>query len=236
MAGSSWRSSCAFLVVGGLTGRLWPGLRVVFGLPPVFMGITACLAYMFIDLERNEVERGYKAVHNPLKGQALALNLELYGRHLRLPYLGCATVALIGGFALLNQGLYETIGRGWYQVANAAESARYMSTSWLTLSHKPWASWTCWTCSSRTISWGRHRFEWPPGQHKRCSPGSNCSSRWFCSIRSSHPCDRESCWLKRSPISGVPTSRSTSGLGMRYRVTVLSRSAHCWGHCAWCRR
>ena len=24
---------------------------------------------MFIDLERYEVERGYKAVHNPLKGQ-----------------------------------------------------------------------------------------------------------------------------------------------------------------------
>ena len=101
-----------------LAGSLWPGLRVLFGLPPVFMGIIACLAYMFIDLERNEVERGYKAVHNPLKGQALALNLELYGRHLRLPLLGCATVALIGGFALLNQGLYETIGRGWYQVAN----------------------------------------------------------------------------------------------------------------------
>ena len=34
------------------------------------MGLTTCLAYMFIDLERCEVERGYKAVHNPLKGQA----------------------------------------------------------------------------------------------------------------------------------------------------------------------
>ncbi len=116
----------AFLVVGGLTGRLWPGLRVLFGLPPVLMGITACLAYMFIDLERNEVERGYKAVHNPLKGQALALNLELYGRHLRLPYLGCATVALIGGFALLNQGLYQTIGRDWYQVADGRRAPVYV--------------------------------------------------------------------------------------------------------------
>ncbi len=111
---------------GGLSGSLWPGMRVVCGLPPVFMGITACLAYMFIDLERNEVERGYKAVHNPLKGQALALNLEMYGRHLRLPLLGCATVALIGGFALLNQGLYETIGRGWYQVANVLRAPGYV--------------------------------------------------------------------------------------------------------------
>ena len=39
------------------------------------MGAIACLAYMFIDLERNEVERGHKAVHNPLKGQVLALHL-----------------------------------------------------------------------------------------------------------------------------------------------------------------
>jgi HEAT repeat protein len=115
-----------FLVAGALAGRLWPGLRVLFGLPPVFMGIIACLAYMFIDLERNEVERGYKAVHNPLKGQALALNLELYGRHLSLPLLGCATVALIGGFALLNQGLYETIGRDWYQVANVRRVPVYV--------------------------------------------------------------------------------------------------------------
>ena len=97
-----------FLLVGGVAGGLWPGFRAVFGLPPMFMGIIACLAYIFLDLERNEVERGYKAVHNPLKGQALALNLERYRRHLRIPLLGCATVALIGGFALLNQGLYET--------------------------------------------------------------------------------------------------------------------------------
>ena len=115
-----------FLLVGGVAGRLWPGFRVFLGLPSMFMGIIACLAYMFIDLERNEVERGYKAVHNPLKGQALALNLELYGRHLRLPYLGCATIALIGGFALLNQGLYETIGRGWYRAANELRAPAYV--------------------------------------------------------------------------------------------------------------
>ena len=89
------------------------------------MGAIACLAYMFIDLERNEVERGYKAVHNPLKGQVLALNLKRYGKQVRIPLLISATVALIGGFALFNQGLYETIGREWYEVADERREPIY---------------------------------------------------------------------------------------------------------------
>jgi hypothetical protein len=64
-----------FLLVGGIAGGLMPALRVLAGLTTLLMGAITCLAYMFIDLERNEVERGYKAVHNPLKGQSLALNL-----------------------------------------------------------------------------------------------------------------------------------------------------------------
>ena len=109
-----------------MAGGPWPGLRVLFGLVPLFMGIIACLAYMFIDLERNEVERGHKAIHNPLKGQVLAMNLERYGRQVRIPLLISATVALIGGFALLNQGLYETIGRDWYQVADERREPVYV--------------------------------------------------------------------------------------------------------------
>ena len=66
---------CGFLVVGGVVGGRLPGLRAVCGLAPLFMGMIACLAYMFIDLERSEVERGHKAVHNPLKGQVLARHL-----------------------------------------------------------------------------------------------------------------------------------------------------------------
>src|SRR5207302_8178572 len=108
----------AFLVGGGVAGGPLPGLRVVCGLAPMFMGAMACLAYMFIDLERYEVERGHMAVHNPLKGQAPAMHLARYGPQVRVPLLIAATVAMIGGFALLNQGLYETIGRGWYQVAD----------------------------------------------------------------------------------------------------------------------
>src|SRR5579884_3706242 len=55
-----------FLVLGGVAGGPLPGSRIFCGLVPLFMGATAGLAYMFIDLERYEVERGYKAVHNPL--------------------------------------------------------------------------------------------------------------------------------------------------------------------------
>lgn len=105
----------SFLVLGAAGGGRTPALRVVAGAAPLFMGAIACLAYMFIDLERYEVERGYKAVHNPLKGQELAVHLARYGQQVRVPMLVAATVAMIGGFALLNQGLYQTFGRDWYQ-------------------------------------------------------------------------------------------------------------------------
>ena len=114
-----------FLLAGSVAGGPWPASRVLCGLAPLFMGIIACLAYMFVDLERNEVERGHKAIHNPLKGQVLATNLERYGRQVRIPLLISATVALIGGFALLNQGLYETIGRDWYAVADERREPAY---------------------------------------------------------------------------------------------------------------
>ena len=104
---ASWSEFLAvtfvLLLTGGLGGALFPALRILCSLVLMVMGTSACLAYMFIDLERNEVERGYKAVHNPLKGQLLAVNLARYGQQVRIPLLISATVALIGGFALLNR-------------------------------------------------------------------------------------------------------------------------------------
>ncbi len=130
LAWASWPQFLAivfgFLFVGGMAAGPLPGSRVLCGLAPLFMGMIACLAYMFIDLERNEVERGHKAIHNPLKGQILAMNLERYGKQVRIPLLISATVALIGGFALLNQGLYETIGRDWYKVADERREPIYV--------------------------------------------------------------------------------------------------------------
>ena len=115
-----------FLVLGGMAGSRMPVLRIVAGIAPLFMGAIACLAYMFIDLERYEVERGYKAVHNPMKGQELAVHLARYGQQVRVPMLVAATVAMLGGFALLNQGLYETVGRGWYQAADGRGEPDYV--------------------------------------------------------------------------------------------------------------
>jgi HEAT repeat protein len=105
---------CLFL--GWAAAGYVPVLTIVCALIPLLMGVTACLAYMFIDMERYEVARGYKAVHNPLKGQELAQHLVLYGHQVRVPLLIAASVGAIGGFALLNFGLYLTIGRGWYVV------------------------------------------------------------------------------------------------------------------------
>ena len=133
----------------GLGGRRdLPGLTVVCGLAPLFMGVTACLAYMFIDLERYEVERGYKAVHNPLKGQELALHLARYGQQVGVPLLIAATVAMIGGFALLNQGLYETIGRDWYAGGGRARGADLRRFPGVCPHQPAAASWTCWTWPS----------------------------------------------------------------------------------------
>jgi HEAT repeat protein len=116
----------AFLVLGGAAGGLVPGLRVFCGLASLFIGTLACLAYMFIDLERYEVERGYKALHSPLKGQLLAMHLAQYGHQVRVPLLISATVAMIGGFAMINQGLHETVGRSWYQVTGGHGAPIYV--------------------------------------------------------------------------------------------------------------
>ncbi len=116
----------AILILGEAASGPLPGLRVLCGLTTMSIGAVACLAYMFIDLERNEVERGHKSVHIPLKGQLPALNLERYGKQVRIPLLIAATVSLIGGFALLNQGLHATIGRDWYQVADERRGPIYV--------------------------------------------------------------------------------------------------------------
>ena len=128
-AWASWQEFlvivCGVFLLGGVAGGLLPGFTVVCGLATLGMGAVACLAYMFIDLERNEVERGHKVVHNPLKGQILAWNLERYGKQVGIPLLIAAAIALIGGFAFLNQGLYETIGKHWYQIADAHRQPIY---------------------------------------------------------------------------------------------------------------
>jgi hypothetical protein len=82
-----------FLTAGWVFGAFVPALKVFCGFAPLFMGTTACLAYMFIDLERYEVERGYKATHSPLKGQALAMHLAEFGHQVHVPLLVAATLA-----------------------------------------------------------------------------------------------------------------------------------------------
>lgn len=104
------------LVLGCAEGEALPGLAIFCGAVPLFMGATACLAYIFIDLERYEVERGYKAVHNPMKGQDLAQYLVRYGGRVGVPLLVAAAVGVVGGFALLNLGLYRGVNKDWYRM------------------------------------------------------------------------------------------------------------------------
>ena len=133
------------LALGLAGGSKLPWLAVLSGAALLFMGVTACLAYMFIDLERYEVGRGYKAVHNPLKGQELAVNLMAYGPRVGVPLLIAASVAAVAGFALLNQGLYHTVGAEWYSWARERSRIGRPRT-WIsspTPSTTSSASWTC---------------------------------------------------------------------------------------------
>lgn len=91
-----------------------PGVTILLGLFLLHVGFICCLAYMAIDQERLDVARGYKALYNPAKGQQLAERLALYGSRAGLPLLVAATLASVSGFALFNQGLYESVGETWY--------------------------------------------------------------------------------------------------------------------------
>lgn len=106
----------SLLTAGALAVSQYPVIAAACATVTVAMGVATCFAYMFIDIERYEVERGRKAVYNPLKGQELAPNVARYGHQVEVTLLAVAAAAVIGGFALLNQGLYETVGREWYRV------------------------------------------------------------------------------------------------------------------------
>src|SRR5579883_1429404 len=106
----------AALTLGAFLAETAPPVAIGCGLLTSAMGVATCLDYKFIDLERYEVGRGYKAVHNPMKGQSPAVYLARYGDRVGVPLLVSAAVATIGGFALLNQGIYEAGGGRWYEV------------------------------------------------------------------------------------------------------------------------
>jgi HEAT repeat protein len=110
------------LLIGCLFIAVTPWLSLIFSLAVLLGGVTTCLAFMFIDLERYEVRRGYKAVHNPLKGQEPARYLPLYGHQVGVPLLVAACVSTVGGFALLNQSLSETVGAAWYRAGDGGRA------------------------------------------------------------------------------------------------------------------
>lgn len=123
LAWASWRLFLAvqlgFLVMGVVTAGPVPLIAVVCALIPLAMGLAACLAYMFIDVERYEVARGYKALYDPMKGQRLAVELAKYGQQVGVPLLASSAVGMIGGFALLNFALFELLGTKWYSQPTA---------------------------------------------------------------------------------------------------------------------
>lgn len=106
----------ALLAVGILLAGVAPAAAILFSLVPLFLGVVACLAFMFIDVERYEVARGYKALHDPVKGQKLAVELAKHGQRVGLPLLASSAVGVIGGYALFNLAVYNVAGEAWFSV------------------------------------------------------------------------------------------------------------------------
>jgi HEAT repeat protein len=123
------------LAAGIIGGRGRPILALTTGIALMFVGISTCLAYVLLDLERFEVARGYKALRNPLKGQELAENLVHYGHRVGIITLIIACLAVIGGFVLSNEGLYETIGTDWYRATDGQERLEFDDFLSYTLLH-----------------------------------------------------------------------------------------------------
>ncbi len=105
---------CVLLLFGWGLSALVPLAGAAVAVVPLLMGLVATLAYMFIDVERYEVARGYKALHNPMKGQRLATELIQHGPAVGVPLLASAAAGMVCGFALLNLCLVLHIGPGWY--------------------------------------------------------------------------------------------------------------------------
>jgi HEAT repeat protein len=119
----SWAHCTVFLLLvftllgfGLWYGRDNPLGEFLAGTILVLMGVTTCLAYLFISLEQYDVSRGYKVLHNPLKGQELATNLVHYGHRVGVPLLLAAACGAVAGFTLINHSLFETIGQDWYSL------------------------------------------------------------------------------------------------------------------------
>jgi HEAT repeat protein len=121
LLGFGWRAS--------LPGWFDPGLRAAAafacGVLLLLLGVISCMAYMFLEWERFEVTRGYKALHQPLPGQEPATNLIRYGRRVGLPSLFTATLAVVAGFALVNWALYATVGQTWFRLDPPDQHAEF---------------------------------------------------------------------------------------------------------------
>jgi len=130
LAWTRWPSFTA-LVVGMLTVGIYqahvdrPWISLLISMAVLTGGVTACLAYMYVSMERYQVARGYKTINKPAKGQELARHVVLYGDKLGPIMLAVAALGTIFSFALLNQSLFETIGERWYITPDNLSEPKY---------------------------------------------------------------------------------------------------------------
>jgi HEAT repeat protein len=116
-------------------GAGWEWASVLIALILLTAGASACTAFMFVSLERYDVSRGYKAVHNPAKGQELARHVTRYGDRLGPLMLVLSGAATIAGFALLNESLYCIFGQSWYTTRDPNAKPGYLDFIAFSLIH-----------------------------------------------------------------------------------------------------
>ena len=119
------------------------------------------------------------------------MHLKQYGKQVHIPLLISASVAVIGGFALLNQGLYETVGHSWYQVADENREPIYADFLANSLTRVMNLVDVLNLAKSHHILGGEFVYQtgWPA---KPCWLVSSSSSRWSCCTRFLLHCDKAS--------------------------------------------
>jgi HEAT repeat protein len=120
-----WQAFAAFvlvlLIVGPTAEVYFPPAIPFIAAVALYAGFISCLAYVHLDFERVEIERGYKVLSNPGPGQELSHDYIRHGHRAPWPLLVAAGVAFVVGFSLLNLAIYRFLVRaypeaGWYDM------------------------------------------------------------------------------------------------------------------------
>src|SRR5262249_53891164 len=125
-----WQAFVVFvlglLVAGPAAEAYFPPAIPIIAAVALYAGFISCLAYIHLDFEREEIERGYKVLSTPGPGQELSLDYIRHGHRAPWMLLVAAGVAFLLGFTLLNLAIYQFLlkaypGVRWYDLGEGED-------------------------------------------------------------------------------------------------------------------